>query len=107
MYFITEPGFCQHFFGNIFEISEKERLFIHFSFIFYASALLCQSLRNADAGRRGGKTALTGLPEVGGEEAAHAAHGVDDLKNKLYYDGFQKMLYHYSHQTMKIRTFSR
>jgi len=22
----------------------------------------------------------------------------DDLKNKLYYDGFQKMLYHYSHQ---------
>lgn len=23
----------------------------------------------------------------------------DDLKNKLYYDGFQKMLYHYSHQT--------
>jgi hypothetical protein len=21
----------------------------------------------------------------------------DDLKNKLYYDGFQKMLYHYSH----------
>jgi len=31
----------------------------------------------------------------------------DGLKNKLYYDGFQKMLYHYSHQTMKIRTFSR
>ena len=23
----------------------------------------------------------------------------DDLENKLYYDGFQKMLYHYSHQT--------
>ena len=67
MYFITEPGFCQHFFGNIFEISEKERLFIHFSFIFYASTLLCESLRNADAGGRGGKTALTGLPEVGGE----------------------------------------
>ena len=22
----------------------------------------------------------------------------DDLKNELYYDGFQKMLYHYSHQ---------
>ena len=22
----------------------------------------------------------------------------DDLKNKLYYDGFQKVLYHYSHQ---------
>ena len=21
----------------------------------------------------------------------------DDLKNELYYDGFQKMLYHYSH----------
>ena len=66
-------------FGNIFEIPEKERLFIHFSFIFYASALLCQSLRNADAGGRGGKTALTGLAEVGGEQAAHAAHGVDDL----------------------------
>ena len=79
MYFITEPGFCQHFFGNIFEISEKERLFIHFSFIFYASALLCEGLGDTDAGRRGGKTALTGLPEVGGEEAAHAAHGVDDL----------------------------
>ena len=23
----------------------------------------------------------------------------DDLKNELYYDGFQKMLYHYSHQS--------
>ena len=79
MYFITEPGFCQHFFGNIFEIPEKERLFIHFSFIFYASALLCEGLGDAEAGGRGGKTALTGLPEVGGEEAAHAAHGVDDL----------------------------
>lgn len=67
MYFITEPGFCQHFFRNIFKIPEKERLFIYFSFIFYASALLCQSLRNADAGGRGGKTALTGLAEVGGE----------------------------------------
>ena len=75
MYFITEPGFCQHFFGNIFEISEKERLFIHFSFIFYASALLCEGLGDADAGGRGGETALTGLPEVGGEQAAHAAHG--------------------------------
>jgi hypothetical protein len=31
----------------------------------------------------------------------------DDLKNKLYYDGFQKVLYHYSHQIMKIRTFSQ
>ena len=79
MYFITEPGFCQHFFGNIFEIPEKGRLFIYFSFIFYASALLCEGLGDADAGGRGGKTALTGLPEVGGEEAAHAAHGVDDL----------------------------
>ena len=79
MYFITEPGFCQHFFRNIFEIPEKERLFIHFSFIFYASALLCEGLGDADAGGRGGKTALTGLAEVGGEQAAHAAHGVDDL----------------------------
>ena len=25
----------------------------------------------------------------------------DGLKNKLYYDGFQKMLYHYSHQNKK------
>ena len=25
----------------------------------------------------------------------------DDLKNKLYYDGFQKMLYHYSHQAIR------
>ena len=49
MYFITEPGFCQHFFGNIFEISEKERLFIHFSFIFYVSALLCEGLGDAEA----------------------------------------------------------
>ncbi|MEF2815458.1 MAG: hypothetical protein U0N40_03165, partial [Oscillospiraceae bacterium] len=24
----------------------------------------------------------------------------DDLKNKLYYDGFQKMLYHYSHHVV-------
>ena len=79
MYFITEPGFCQHFFRNIFEIPEKERLFIHFSFIFYASALLCKGLGDADAGGRGGKTALTGLAEVGGEQAAHTAHGVDDL----------------------------
>ena len=31
----------------------------------------------------------------------------DDLKNKLYYDCFQKVLYHYSHQTRKIQTFSR
>ena len=31
----------------------------------------------------------------------------DDLKNKLYYDGFQKVLYNYSHQTRKIRTISR
>ena len=67
MYSITEPGFCQHFFGNIFEISEKERLFIYFSFIFYASALLCEGLGDADASGRGGKTALTGLAEVGGE----------------------------------------
>jgi len=59
MYFITEPGFCQHFFGNIFEIPEKERLFIHFSFIFYASALLCEGLGDTDAGRRGGKTGPT------------------------------------------------
>ena len=29
----------------------------------------------------------------------------DDLKNELYYDGFQKMLYHYSHQNP--RTFVR
>ena len=79
MYFITEPGFCQHFFGNIFGFLEKERLFIHFSFIFPASALLCEGLGDADAGRRSGKTALTRLPEVGGEQAAHAAHRVDDL----------------------------
>ena len=65
MYFITEPGFCQHFFGNIFEIPEKERLSSTFLFIFYASALLCESLGDADAGGRGGKTALTGLAEVG------------------------------------------
>ena len=26
----------------------------------------------------------------------------DDLKNKLYYDGFQKMLYHYSHQEKPV-----
>ena len=25
----------------------------------------------------------------------------DDLKNKLYYDGFQKVLYHYSHQSSR------
>ena len=31
----------------------------------------------------------------------------DGLKNKLYYDCFQKVLYHYSHQTRKIQTFSR
>ena len=79
MYFITEPGFCQHFFGNIFGFLEKERLFIYFSFIFPASALLCEGLGDADTGRRGGKTALTRLPEVGGEQAAHAAHRVDDL----------------------------
>ena len=67
MYFITEPGFCQHFFENIFGFLEKDRLFIYFSFIFPASALLCEGLGDADAGGRGGKTALTGLPEVGGE----------------------------------------
>ena len=27
----------------------------------------------------------------------------DDLKNKLYYDGFQKVLYHYSHQKNSTR----
>ena len=37
MYFITEPGFCQHFFGNIFEISEKERLFFDFTAVFLHS----------------------------------------------------------------------
>ena len=26
----------------------------------------------------------------------------DDLKNKLYYDCFQKMLYHYSHQEKPV-----
>ena len=26
----------------------------------------------------------------------------DDFKNKLYYDGFQKMLYHYSHQEKPV-----
>ena len=26
----------------------------------------------------------------------------DDLKNKLYYDGFQKMLYRYSHQEKPV-----
>ena len=26
----------------------------------------------------------------------------DDLKNELYYDGFQKMLYHYSHQEKPV-----
>ena len=26
----------------------------------------------------------------------------DDLKNKLYYDGFQRMLYHYSHQEKPV-----
>ena len=26
----------------------------------------------------------------------------DDLKNKLYYNGFQKMLYHYSHQEKPV-----
>ena len=26
----------------------------------------------------------------------------DELKNKLYYDGFQKMLYHYSHQEKPV-----
>ena len=26
----------------------------------------------------------------------------DDLKNKLYYDGFQKVLYHYSHQEKPV-----
>ena len=31
----------------------------------------------------------------------------DGLKNKLYYDCFQKVLYHYPHQTKKIQTFSR
>ena len=31
----------------------------------------------------------------------------DGLKNKLYYDCFQKVLYHYSHQTRMIQTFSR
>ena len=30
----------------------------------------------------------------------------DDLKNKLYYDGFQKMLYHYSHQRKAPRNVS-
>ena len=79
MYFITKPGFCQHFFGNIFGFLEKERLFIYFSFIFSASALLCEGLGDSDAGRRSGKTALTRLPEVGGEQTAHAAHRVDDL----------------------------
>ena len=75
MYFITEPGFCQHFFGNIFGFLEKERLFIYFSFIFPASALLCEGLGDADAGRRGGKTALTRLPEVGGEQVAQCHSG--------------------------------
>ena len=28
----------------------------------------------------------------------------DDLKNKLYYDGFQKMLYHYSHQEKPVHS---
>ena len=31
----------------------------------------------------------------------------DNLKNKLYYDCFQKVLSHYSHQTRKLQTFSR
>ena len=26
----------------------------------------------------------------------------DDLKNKLYYDAFQKVLYHYSHQEKPV-----
>lgn len=30
----------------------------------------------------------------------------DDLKNKLYYDGFQKMLYHYPHQRKVPRNVS-
>ena len=31
----------------------------------------------------------------------------DDLKNKLYYDGFQKMLYHYSHHKTVMKKMSQ
>ena len=65
--FYHRTGVLSTLFRNIFKIPEEERLFIHFSFIFYASALLCEGLGDADAGGRGGKTALTGLAEVGGE----------------------------------------
>ena len=75
MYFITEPGVLSTLFRKYFEIPEKERLFIHFSFIFMhqpCSARVWAIRRPVGVV---GKTALTGLPEVGGEQAAHAAHG--------------------------------
>ena len=86
MYFIIHPGFCQHFFGNIFEISEKERLFIHFSFIFYASALLCEGLGDADAGGRGGKAALAGFAQTRMHLVADFPHRIDHLirRNAAY-----------------------
>ena len=50
-----------------------------FSFIRSSAVVLSQTFRNADAGGGGGKAALASLAEVGGEQTAHAAHGVDDL----------------------------
>ena len=78
MYFITEPGFCQHFFGNIFEIPEKN---VFHPLFFY---FLCISPALRESGRCGRRWAWRqDRPDRSrggrGEQAAHAAHGVDDL----------------------------
>ena len=43
------------------------------------SGFLCQTLGDADTGRRCGKATLAGLPQIGGEQTAHAAHGINDF----------------------------
>ena len=45
----------------------------------WRSVLLRQLAGDFYTGGGGGKAALTGLAQVGGEQTAHAAHGVDDL----------------------------
>ena len=60
------------------------------------SVLLCQLAGNFYAGGGGGKAALAGLAEVGGEQTAHAAHGIDDFIGKLKAKKFMT----YSHENM-------
>ena len=45
----------------------------------WTSGFLCQTLGDADTGRRCSKAALTSLTQIRGEQTAHAAHGIDDF----------------------------